>query len=43
MYPVSVFEDACKNGAQAYFFGQKSKEDVIKYIDESWKKEMGKK
>lgn len=43
MYPVSAFEDACKNAAQAYFFGQKSKEDVIKYIDETWKKEIGKK
>ena len=42
IYPVSAFEDAAKNGAQAYFFGQKSKEDVVKYIDETWRKEQGK-
>ena len=41
IYPVSAFEDAAKNGAQAYFFGQKSKEDVIKYIDETWRKATG--
>ena len=42
IYPVAVFEDAAKNGAQAYFFGQESKEDVIRYIDELWRKEVGK-
>ncbi len=43
MYPVAVYKDACRNGAQGYFFGQKSKEDVVKYIDELWKKEISKK
>ena len=42
MYPVNVFEDACKNGAQEYMFGKKSAAQVINYIDQTWKKEIGK-
>ncbi len=37
MYPTKVFEDACKNGAQAYVFKKKSAEDVIADIDRQWK------
>lgn len=40
MYPVAVFEDACKNGAQEYLFGLKSAEDVINYIDQTWQREI---
>ncbi len=42
MYPVAVFEDACKNGAQEYVFGLKKANDVIQYIDETWRREMQK-
>lgn len=42
MYPVAVFEDACKNGAQEYMFGRKTADQVIQFIDETWKKEAGK-
>lgn len=42
MYPVSVFEDACKNGAQQYFFGRKSADEVIEGIDALWRSEIGK-
>lgn len=38
MYPVTVFEDACKNGAQEYMFGRKNATQVIQYIDQTWKK-----
>lgn len=41
MYPVAVFEDACKNGAQEYMFGRKNPDQVIQYIDEVWKREVG--
>ena len=37
MYPTVVFEDACKNGAQAYVFKKKSAEDVIADIDKMWR------
>ena len=37
MYPTAVFEDACKNGAQAYVFKKKSAEAVIADIDRMWK------
>lgn len=37
LYPVSVYEIAAKNGAQAYFFGQKSREDVIRDLDNAWR------
>jgi raffinose/stachyose/melibiose transport system substrate-binding protein len=40
MYPVSVFEDACKNGAQEYMFGRKNAKQVIQYIDQTWKKNL---
>ncbi|HVO37969.1 MAG TPA: extracellular solute-binding protein [Spirochaetia bacterium] len=36
MYPTVVFEDAVKNGAQAYVFKKKSAEDVIAGIDKMW-------
>lgn len=42
MYPVAVFEDACKNGAQEYMFGRKSADQVIQYIDEVWQREIKK-
>lgn len=40
MYPVAVFEDACKNGAQEYMFGRKTADQVIQTIDETWRKEV---
>lgn len=42
MYPVTVFEDACKNGAQEYMFGTKNSNQVIEYIDAVWKREIEK-
>lgn len=42
MYPVAVFEDACKNGAQEYIFDLKSAADVVDYIDDTWKREAEK-
>jgi raffinose/stachyose/melibiose transport system substrate-binding protein len=36
MYPTAVFEDAVKNGAQAYVFKQKTAEAVIADIDRMW-------
>jgi len=39
---VAVFEDACKNGAQEYMFGRKNADQVIKYIDDTWKREIKK-
>lgn len=38
MYPVSVWEDATKNGAQEYLFGTKTPQQIIKYFDETWRK-----
>ena len=35
--PHGVFEDACKNGAQAYVFKKKAAEDVIADIDRMWR------
>jgi raffinose/stachyose/melibiose transport system substrate-binding protein len=37
MYPTAVFEDAVKNGAQAYVFKKKSAEAVIADIDRQWR------
>jgi raffinose/stachyose/melibiose transport system substrate-binding protein len=37
MYPTAVFEDAVKNGAQAYVFKKKSAEQVIADIDRQWR------
>lgn len=37
MYPTAVFEDACKNGAQAYVFKKKAADDVIADIDKMWR------
>lgn len=42
MYPVAVFEDAIKNGAQEYLFGRKNAQQVIKYIDDTWRKSIKK-
>ena len=42
MYPVAVFEDATKNGAQEYIFGRKNAQQVIKYIDDTWRKSIKK-
>ncbi|HEY8343761.1 MAG TPA: extracellular solute-binding protein [Bacillota bacterium] len=40
MYPVAVFEDACKTGAQEYMLGLRNADDVIKYIDDTWQREI---
>jgi raffinose/stachyose/melibiose transport system substrate-binding protein len=37
MYPTAVFEDAVKNGAQAYVFKKKTAEQVIADIDRQWR------
>lgn len=37
MYPTAVFEDACKNGVQAYVFKKKAADDVIADIDKMWR------
>ena len=37
MYPTAVFEDAVKNGAQAYAFKKKSAAAVIADIDRQWR------
>jgi raffinose/stachyose/melibiose transport system substrate-binding protein len=37
MYPTVVFEDACKNGAQAYVFKRKNADTVIADIDRMWR------
>jgi raffinose/stachyose/melibiose transport system substrate-binding protein len=37
MYPTAVFEDAVKNGAQAYAFKKKSASAVIADIDRQWR------
>jgi raffinose/stachyose/melibiose transport system substrate-binding protein len=37
MYPTAAFEDAAKNGAQAYVFKKKTAEDVIADIDRIWR------
>ena len=42
MYPVAAFEDATKNGAQEYLFGRKNAQQVIRYIDDTWKKSIQK-
>lgn len=42
MYPVAAFEDATKNGAQEYIFGRKNAEQVVQYIDETWRNSIQK-
>jgi raffinose/stachyose/melibiose transport system substrate-binding protein len=37
MYPTAAFEDAAKNGAQAYVFKKKTAEDVVADIDRIWR------
>ena len=37
MYPTAAFEDAAKNGAQAYVFKKKTPEAVIADIDRMWR------
>ena len=41
-YPSDVFENACKNGAQAYMMGKTNSSDVINKIDETWKASVNK-
>jgi raffinose/stachyose/melibiose transport system substrate-binding protein len=43
MYPTTVFEDACKNGAQQYVFKKKDAKSVIADIDKQWAAEIAKK
>lgn len=40
MYPVSVYEDATKNGAQAYFFQKITAKQFVKSFDHAWAKAM---
>ncbi|HEY8462761.1 MAG TPA: extracellular solute-binding protein [Bacillota bacterium] len=40
MYPVNVFEDACKNGVQEYMFGKKTAAQLIAYLDRTWRQEV---
>lgn len=42
MYPVAVFEEACKTGAQEYMLGLRDADGVIEYIDQTWKREISK-
>lgn len=42
MYPVAAYEDATKNGAQEYMFGVKSADQVVDFIDSTWKNLVGK-
>ncbi len=42
MYPVAAFEDATKNGAQEYIFGRKNADQVVRYIDETWRNSITK-
>jgi raffinose/stachyose/melibiose transport system substrate-binding protein len=42
-YPTSVFEDACKNGAQQYVFKKKTADAVIADVDKQWAAEIAKK
>jgi raffinose/stachyose/melibiose transport system substrate-binding protein len=38
-YPVSMFNDAVKNSAQAYLLGKTSRKEVIAALDRAWRKE----
>jgi len=42
-YPTTVFEDACKNGAQQYVFNKKTAAAVIADIDKQWAQYMASK
>ncbi|NLW59056.1 MAG: extracellular solute-binding protein [Firmicutes bacterium] len=42
MYPVAVFEDACKTGAQEYMLGLRDADSVVELIDQTWKREISK-
>ena len=42
MYPTAAFEDAAKNGAQAYVFKKKTADDVIADVDRIWKEAVNK-
>ena len=42
MYPTAAFEDAAKNGAQAYVFKKKTAEDVIADVDRIWREAVKK-
>ena len=40
MYPMAVFEEACKIGAQEYMLGLRNRDGVIDFIDATWKQEI---
>lgn len=42
MYPMAVFEEACKIGAQEYMLGLRNRGGVIDFIDATWKQEINK-
>ena len=42
MYPTAAFEDAAKNGAQAYVFKKKTADDVIADMDRIWREAANK-
>jgi len=42
MYPTAAFEDAAKNGAQAYVFKKKTADEVIADVDRIWKEAVKK-
>jgi raffinose/stachyose/melibiose transport system substrate-binding protein len=42
MYPTAAFEDAAKNGAQAYVFKKKTADDVIADMDRIWREAVTK-
>lgn len=39
MWPSTVFENS-KNGLQEYFSGQKTKDELLQYLDDEWKKTL---
>ena len=39
MWPSTVFENS-KNGLQEYFSAQKTKEELLQYLDDEWKKTL---
>jgi len=41
-YPTTVFEDACKNGAQQYMFKKIAGEKIIANVDATWAASMKK-
>jgi hypothetical protein len=39
MWPSTVFENS-KNGLQEYFSAQKTKDELLQYLDDEWKKTL---